>query len=168
MHIEFENPDPTDEQIKRNLLRAEDVTQRALNEGRHPFGAILVGPDHEEVIMEQGNIDTVNHAESTLARRAAEKYEENFLWNCTLYTTVEPCAMCAATAYWANIGRIVFGVLEHDLLEITGDHEENPTMNLPCRDVYAAGQKPVRVWGPIPALKPQLLDVHHQFWSSHE
>lgn len=168
MKFNFANPDPTDAQIRANLLKSQSVAEKAVQDGKHPFGAVLIGPDHEVVLMEQGNIDTVNHAESTLARLAAEKFDPEYLWNCTLYTTFEPCAMCAATLYWANIGRVVFGVYETDLLELTGDHDENPTMSLPCRDVFKSGQKPVRVWGPVPDLKQELLELHENFWSAHE
>ena len=62
------------------------------------FGALLLAPDHETVLAEQGNIDTVNHAEATLARTVASQYAPDFLWDCSLVTTFEPCAMCAATA----------------------------------------------------------------------
>ena len=80
-----------------------------MEKGSHPFGAILVAPDNETVLIEQGNIDTVNHAESTLARLAAEKYDSDFLWECTLYTTAEPCCMCQGAVLWAGIPRVVFG-----------------------------------------------------------
>ena len=86
---------PTPVQIQRNLRRAQAVAERATQMGHHPFGAVLVGPDQETVLMEQCNIDTVNHAESTLARMAATNYTPGFLWSCTLYTNVEPCCMCA-------------------------------------------------------------------------
>ena len=59
------------EQVVRQLRRANEVARRALTLGRHPFGALLVAPDGETVLAEQGNVDTVNHAESTLARTAA-------------------------------------------------------------------------------------------------
>jgi tRNA(Arg) A34 adenosine deaminase TadA len=55
--------------------------------------------------MEQGNVDSVNHAEAVLARAAAQRLHAPALWGCTLVTTVEPCAMCAGTQYWAHIGR---------------------------------------------------------------
>ena len=61
---------PSAEQIQRNLRRAQAVARRATQMGHHPLGAVLVGPDQETVLMEQCNIDTVNHAESTLARMA--------------------------------------------------------------------------------------------------
>ena len=96
---------PSAEQILRHLRRCNAVAQRAVTLGHHPFGAILVAPDHETVLLEQCNIDTVNHAESTLARVAATNFPAAYLWDCTLYTSVEPCCMCAGTAHWANIGR---------------------------------------------------------------
>ena len=43
--------------------------------------------------MRQGNIDTVNHAESTLARQAYKDYTIEQLQKCTLYSTFEPCAV---------------------------------------------------------------------------
>jgi tRNA(Arg) A34 adenosine deaminase TadA len=70
----------------RESVRVADV---AMAEGKHPFGCVLVGPEGE-ILLEQGNIDTVNHAEVTLARAAAAKYEPAFLWQCTLVTNFEP------------------------------------------------------------------------------
>ncbi len=151
-------------QVLRHLARANEVARRAMGLGRHPFGAILVAPDGETVLAEQGNVDTVNHAEAVLARTAALNFSPDYLWNCTLVTTVEPCAMCAATQYWAHIGRVVYGLSESRLLELTGNHGENPTMDLPCRDVFARGQKDVQVIGPVPAAEADIADLHRSFW----
>jgi tRNA(Arg) A34 adenosine deaminase TadA len=74
-------------------------------QGHHPFGAVLVDTDGQTVLLEQGNVDSVNHAEAVLAREAARASAAERLWGCTLVTTVEPCAMCAGTQYWAHIGR---------------------------------------------------------------
>lgn len=155
----------TEDQVLRHLRRANAVASRAMSMGRHPFGALLVGPDHETVLAEQGNIDTVNHAESTLARTAAGNWPGEYLARCTLVTTFEPCAMCTGTIYWANIGRIVFGASEEALLALTGDHEENPTLSLPCREVIARGQKSIEVVGPIPAMEVEMVEPHRHFWS---
>jgi tRNA(Arg) A34 adenosine deaminase TadA len=154
-----------DEQVTRHLRRANEVALRAVAQGHHPFGAILVAPDGETVLAEQGNVDTVNHAESVLAREAATKHAPEFLWGCTLVTTVEPCAMCAGTQYWANIGHLVYGLSERRLLELTGSHGENPTMDLPCREVFARGQKAVRVAGPFPAVEEEIAAPHRAFWA---
>jgi tRNA(Arg) A34 adenosine deaminase TadA len=154
------------EQILRHLRRANSVAKRAASLGRHPFGALLVAPDGETVLAEQGNVDTVHHAEATLARTVSLNYSREYLWDCTLVTTFEPCAMCAATAYWANIGHIVYGASEEALLELTGNADENPTLSLPCRQVIAAGQKPMTVEGPYPELTKELVDPHRGFWHS--
>lgn len=153
------------EQVLRHLRRANEVARRAREQlGRHPFGAILVAPDGETVLAEQGNVDSVNHAESVLARTAAQNYAPDYLWRCTLVTTVEPCAMCAGTQYWAHIGRLVYGMSERRLLELTGSHEENPTMDLPCRSVFAAGQKQVEVIGPVVEAEEEIAALHRDFW----
>ncbi len=164
--MNFTNVDPTPEQMLRHLRRANAVAQGALELGRHPFGAILVAPDHETVLAEQGNLDTVNHAESVLARNAAQSFSADTLWGCTLYTTVEPCCMCAGTQYWANIGRLVYGLTESRLLQLTGNHAENPTMSLPCREVFSRGQKSIRIWGPVPEAEAEIAALHTGFWSA--
>jgi len=166
--MNFPNPDPSPAQMLRHLRRANAVAQAAMALGRHPFGAILVAPDHETVLAEQGNVDTVNHAESVLARAAATNFSPEHLWGCTLYTTVEPCCMCAGTQYWANIGRLVYGLEERRLLGLTGNHAENPTMSLPCREVFARGQKPIRVWGPVVEVEAEIAALHTGFWGAHQ
>ena len=152
-------------QMAQHLRRANDIARRAMALGRHPFGALLVAPDGETVLAEQGNIDAVNHAESTLARTAATNYAPEYLWQCTLVTTVEPCAMCAGTQYWAHIGNLVFGMTEERLLQLTGQSTENPTMQLPCRAVFAAGQHQVQVTGPVPELEAEIAALHAEFWT---
>ena len=148
------------------LRRADVVARRAMAMGRHPFGAVLVAPDGDTVLAEQGNIDTVNHAESTLARTAAANYPGAYLAQCTLVTTFEPCAMCAGTVYWAGIGRVVYGAEETALLALTGDHPENPTLSLPCRDVFARGQRPVEVVGPVSEVAQDMVATHKGFWDT--
>lgn len=157
--------EPTREQILKHLRRSNAVAERAMALGHHPFGAVLVGPDQETVLLEQCNIDTVNHAESTLARIAASNFTPEFLWSCTLYTAVEPCCMCAGTAYWANIGRVVFGMTEHDLLSATGQHAENPTLSLPSAYVFSHSPKPVKLIGPVPEVVEETLAMQRAFWA---
>ena len=156
--------DPTVEQMVRHLRRANEVAKRAKQFGRHPFGCILVDSDHDTVLMEQGNIDTVNHAESTLARVAYTNFSPDYLWGCTLYTTFEPCVMCAGTLYWANIGGLVYGASEQRLLELTGQNDQNPTLNIPCRYVFEHSQKNIKVWGPFTELEDELVEPHKEFW----
>jgi tRNA(Arg) A34 adenosine deaminase TadA len=156
----------TPQQVRAHLHAANEVALEAQALGKHPFGAVLIGPDNESVLLRQGNIDTVNHAESTLARQAASAYPPEYLARCTLVTTFEPCAMCAGTIYWASIGRVVYGASETDLLALTGNHPENPTLSLPCREVFATGQRATEVLGPVDSERELMLTPHRAFWSS--
>ena len=148
------------------LRRANAVARAALARGHHPFGAVLVDADGETVLIEQGNVDSVNHAEAVLAREAAARFDVQRLWQCTLVTTVEPCAMCAGTQYWAHIGRLVYGMSEQRLLQMTGNHAENPTLDLPCREVFARGQKAIEVIGPVAEAEHEIAALHRDFWQT--
>jgi tRNA(Arg) A34 adenosine deaminase TadA len=153
-------------QMLSALRRANGVARQALARGRHPFGAVLVAADGQTVLLEQGNVDGVNHAEAVLARVAAHRFDAASLWACTLVTTVEPCAMCAGTQYWAHIGHLVYGLSEKQLLALTGNHAENPTLDLPCRQVFAAGQKAVQVSGPFDEVAEEIAALHRDFWKA--
>jgi tRNA(Arg) A34 adenosine deaminase TadA len=71
--------------------------------------------------------------------------------------------MCAGAIYWTGIGRVVYGLPEQDLLKYTGSHEQNPTLDIPCRDVFARGQRVIEVSGPL--LKEEAGKVHEGFWT---
>ena len=154
----------TRDQMFAHLRAADAVAREAAAHGHHPFGAVLVSPD-DRILMRQGNIDTVRHAETELARRAFVAYGPEFLLGCTLVSTFEPCTMCAGTIYWANIGRLVYGVTETALLALTGNHPENPTMHLPARTIFGSSQKRAcEVHGPFPELEDELIAPHRDFW----
>jgi tRNA(Arg) A34 adenosine deaminase TadA len=97
------------------------------------------------------------------AGRATRRYEPGELAHFTLYSSAEPCAMCAGAIYWAGIGRVVFGLTERDLKGLTGNHPDNPTMDLPCREIFASGQRGIEVLGP--ELVEEALRVFDGFWS---
>lgn len=151
-------------QVIAALRRANAVARAALQSGHHPFGALLLDADGHSVLLEQGNVSSVEHAESVLARNAAARYTPERLWQCTLVTTVEPCAMCAGTLYWAHIGRLLYGMSERVLLELTGNHAENPTLDLPSREVFARGQKAIEVIGPVVEVEDEIAALHRRFW----
>jgi tRNA(Arg) A34 adenosine deaminase TadA len=148
------------------LRLAIDIAKRTRLAGNHPFGAILVGPDGA-VLMQAGNAhgeagDRTGHAERLLMTKASLAYTANFLAGCTMYASAEPCAMCAGAAYWAGVGRVVYGLPERALGQLIGPHPENLTMNLPCRTVLGAGQRKVEVVGPL--LEDESRAVHEGFW----
>lgn len=149
------------------LRRAVRIAEASRAGGDHPFGALLAGPDGE-VLITAGNTWTedrgLGHAETNVARLAARRYSPEFLATCTLVTSVEPCCMCAGAAYWAGIGTVVYGLSEKRLAELTGDNPENPTLDLDCRIVFAAGRRPVAVRGPYPELEAEIVAGHRGFW----
>lgn len=153
------------------LRRAFDVARQSRNRGDHPFGALLVDAEGT-LLMEQGNGfserggDMTAHAERLLATRASRAYGPAFLASCTLYSSAEPCAMCAGAIYWVGIGRVVYGQAERSLKAMTGDHQENPTLDLPCRTVFAAGQRKVEVIGPL--LEEEAAALQDDFWRGHQ
>ncbi len=104
------------------------------------------------------------HSEANLARDAARRFSPEFLRQCTLYTSVEPCSMCSGTIYWANIGRVVYGLSEKRLAEMTGDNPENLTQDLPCREVFKAGRWQVEVIGPVLEVEDEVAAPHLGFW----
>ena len=135
--------------------------------GNHPFGAMLVGPEGDVLHRALNTVSTdggTGHAEANVAREASRTYEADFLSRCTLYTSVEPCCMCAGTCYWAGIGTVVFGLTEKRLAELTGDNAENLTLDLECRSVFAAGRRPVEVRGPFAELEDEIVEGHRGFW----
>ena len=152
------------------LRRCVEISKEAVAAGNHPFGALLADKDGN-ILVESGNIevterDCTGHAETTVMRLAGKKYSKEFLWECTLYTTAEPCCMCVGAIYWGNVGRVVFGITEKQLLELTGSHEDNPTFDLPSREIVARGQKKIEIIGPVAdeALREEILAVHRGYW----
>ena len=148
------------------LRVAFGVAKRAREHGNHPFGAVLVGRDGEILLdAENGYLperDMTAHAERLLATAASRQYRPDKLANCTMYVSAEPCAMCAGAIYWAGIGRVVYGLSERRLKKLTGNHAENPTLDLPCRAVFAAGQRWVDVAGPL--LEDEAAALHAGVW----
>jgi tRNA(Arg) A34 adenosine deaminase TadA len=148
------------------LRRSFDVARRAMTHGNHPFGAILVDQGGDVLIeAENGYMpahDGTAHAERLLATQACTTLSPDVLKAATLYSSAEPCAMCAGAIYWAGIGRLVYGLSEQRLRRVTGNHPENPTLDLPCREVFKSGQRPTEVLGPL--LEDEAEALHDGVW----
>jgi tRNA(Arg) A34 adenosine deaminase TadA len=159
-------PAPSLERDAHFLRRSFEVARRALTHGNHPFGAILVGNDGEVLLeVENGYLparDGTAHAERLLATLACTTIDAATLLRATIYSSAEPCAMCAGAIYWASIGRLVYGLSEHRLRKLTGNHLENPTLDLPCRDVFGRGQRSTEVVGPL--LEDEAAAAHAGVW----
>ena len=156
------------QQIDEHFLRRSfDIARRAMTHGNHPFGAILVDRDRHVLLeVENGFMparDGTAHAERLLATQACTTLDPDVLKGATMYSSAEPCAMCAGAIYWAGIGRLVYGLSEHRLRGVTGNHPENPTLDLPCREVFTRGQRATEVVGPL--LEDEAEAVHEGAWT---
>jgi tRNA(Arg) A34 adenosine deaminase TadA len=156
----------TDLHDEHLLRRAIALAQASRDAGNHPFGALLARSDGTVVLEAQNTVvtdrDATGHAETNLARAASAAFDRAELAALTLYTSTEPCAMCSGAIYWAGIGTVVYALAESDLAALTGDDPENPTMALPCREVFAAGRRAPSVRGPVDL--PEATRVHKGFW----
>jgi guanine deaminase len=101
------------------LRMAIDLSRHALvDQGKTPFGAIRVLND--EVVSEGASsvielFDPSAHAEVMALRNAARKMEQHLLPGSVLYSSSEPCPMCLAACYWAQVSRLVFGATSYDI-----------------------------------------------------
>jgi guanine deaminase len=85
--------------------------------GQTPFGCAIVRAG--KVVAKAHNTvwqgcDPTAHAEVKAIRAACRKLKTIDLSDCTMYTTCEPCPMCFSAAYWARIGKVVFGARIRD------------------------------------------------------
>ncbi len=156
-----------DEQDLSHLRAAIALASEAKARGKHPFGALVVAADGE-ILAQAGNAsgwpdgDATQHAELIAVGQASRRFAPERLAHATLYSSAEPCAMCAGAVYWSGISRVVYALSEKGLLKLTGDHPENPTLSLPCREVFARGQRRIEVFGP--ALEEEAAAAHLGFW----
>ncbi|GAA3393391.1 nucleoside deaminase [Cryptosporangium minutisporangium] len=150
-----------------HLRSAVGVARHARINGNHPFGAVLADATGAEVLAAENSVvtgrDATGHAETNLVRQASVRFAPEELAECTLYTSTEPCAMCSGAIYWSGIGRVVFAMSEAELRSMTEANPENPTLALPCREVFARGQREIVVDGPVDL--PEARAAHVGFWN---
>lgn len=150
------------------LRRAIAIAAAARAHGNHPFGALLADAEGKVLLEAENTVvtehDVTGHAETNLIRLASRQLAPEVLQTATLYTSTEPCAMCAGAIYWSGVSRVVYGLSEAKLAQIVDDNPENKTMSLPAERVLNAGQRHIEVVGPL--LDEEASAVHVGFWHS--
>jgi tRNA(Arg) A34 adenosine deaminase TadA len=148
------------------LRKAIALAAKAREHGNHPFGAILVAADGKLLLEAENTVNTshdiTGHAETNLIRNASAAFSAVVLAGCSLYTSTEPCAMCAGAIYWSGVSRVVYALSEHGLLELASPQLGGDFLNLPCREVFARGGQRIEVLGPL--LEEEARQVHVGFW----
>ncbi|MEQ4721763.1 nucleoside deaminase [Nonomuraea sp. B19D2] len=154
---------PRDERLLRAAI---DLAQQSRDHGNHPFGALLAGPSGEVLCEAENTVvtqnDITNHAELNLVSKACRTLTVDELATATLYTSTEPCAMCSGAIYWSRIPRVVYALGEDELAVLAGGSSEL-ILQLPSRQVFAAGSPKVEVSGPH--LHDVAAAVHKDFWT---
>lgn len=127
------------------------IADRAREHGSPPFGAVLV-TDRGWILLEGENTqgatsDCTCHAETNLLREATRRFSRRLLGHSSLYTSAEPCPMCAGAIFWSGVGRVVFGLSSEHLYALTQNEAEHLFEH--CVDLLAKGTHRVEVIGPM-------------------
>lgn len=132
------------------MKAAVDEAIRARENGDYAIGAVIVCD--EQVIVRSTNRskidqDATQHAEIVAIREASRLLGSRYLENCILYTTHEPCPMCASAVVWAKMKGLVFGARMEDMAEYRVNNGNKDwkwrTINISSREVLTKGDPQV-------------------------
>ncbi|WP_331742703.1 nucleoside deaminase [Streptomyces sp. NBC_01006] len=120
---------PADEAL---LRRAVAIAAHAVTLGDAPYGSLLAGPDGA-VLAEAHNTvrrddDITAHPELKLSRWAARELDHDTAARTTLYTSCQPCGMCAGAIVRSGLGRVVYALSTAQLVELNPESGAWPTV----------------------------------------
>lgn len=143
------------------LRQAIELAVQAKNEGNHPFGALLV-IDGKVVLTAKNSVNTdcnpTCHAETNLVQSGIRQLTKVQLAEAMLYTSCEPCAMCAGAIYWAGIRKVIYALSSLELGKMAGEE-----LSISCREIYSRTGEKMDVSGPL--LLDEARKPHENFWS---
>ena len=126
------------------MRHAIDIARTGIRAGQSPFGAAITAPDGELVCATHNSVRLTNditaHAEINVLRAACAQLKTIDLSGHFLYTTCEPCPMCAAAIHWARIHTVVYGAAIADAAQ-AGFNE----LHIACTEMYQRGGSSVKV-----------------------
>jgi tRNA(Arg) A34 adenosine deaminase TadA len=127
-----DDPQPLTEQERNHLRQAIDLAAQARAHGAHPFGALIVDADGKILVTARNNAippkgDPTQHAERLACSLVGRQFTPAQLATATLYTSTEPCAMCAAAIFYTGIGRVIYALSAKSLHTLTGTGQQTST-----------------------------------------
>jgi tRNA(Arg) A34 adenosine deaminase TadA len=150
------------------LRQAIAWSRTARARGNRPFGAVVIGAGGELLAEAYCNTtetgDRTGHAETNAVRQLSPLLSREALARATLYSSAEPCVMCAGAIFWSGIGRVVFGIDAVRLRVFRGERAEQRDAELSCRDVFAASPHAIECIGP--AMIEEASAPHVGFWKA--
>ncbi len=150
------------------MQQANRWAQTARERGNRPFGAVVVS--QAGVVLTEAYCNTTEtgdctgHAETNAVRQLSPKVSREVLASSTLYSSAEPCVMCAGAIFWSGIGRVVFGIDAVRLRVFRGEVAEQKDAELSCRDVFDASPRVIECIGP--AMLDPCSVPHIGFWKT--
>ncbi|WP_191084811.1 nucleoside deaminase [Roseococcus microcysteis] len=151
------------------LRHAFALAGEARARGDRPFAAVIAGPDGT-VLAEgmstqgAGGGGTLAHSEMNACGAViAAGIPRERLRAATIYSSGEPCAMCAAAIFYTGIGRVVYGLSAGAILHLRNAKPENAGLSLSCRAVLESAAQPVTVLGPL--LEDEGALPHQGYWT---
>lgn len=168
MSADLLNEFSIDERDGRYLRQAIAWSQVARDRGNRPFGAVVIADDGRVLAEAYCNTsetgDCTGHAETNAVRQLGNRFGREVLARATLYSSAEPCVMCAGAIFWSAIGRVVYGIDAVRLRAFRGERAEQRDAELSCRDVFAASPHTIECIGP--ALIDEASESHRGFWKT--
>jgi tRNA(Arg) A34 adenosine deaminase TadA len=145
----------------QHLRRCSELAGIALKAGHGPFGAMLAGENGQTLYEDHNRVtdnDQTLHAELGVIRWAVANLAPMQRIRTILYTSCEPCPMCAATHAWAGLGRIVYATSNVQLTDwlISWDVPAPPVVMLPVRAVAPRAV----IDGPAPELEEEIKALY--------
>ena len=151
-----------------NMMLALKQAELAVANGNMPFGAVLADASgrivceaHNKCLAAKqrggGLGDCTRHAEMELVRLFTTQIPPQERASCTLYTSTEPCVMCAGAIYWSGVGRVVYGCTAKQFETLSGPGG----FDVPIETLYgmaSEGARKIKVKGPF--LADAALEVH--------
>ena len=141
------------------MREALAIARRARAHGNRPFGALLVAGNGAVLAVAENtqltDVQMLAHAEMNLLQRVVKELSPDVLEASTLYTSAEPCAMCAGAIFWSGIGRLVYGLSGDRLHQLCGF---SPKMLVAsAREILARAGRKIEVVGPVLEIEAEAL-----------
>lgn len=150
----------------RLLRRTFQLAREAVAAGNHPFGALLSDSAGEIVLEARNSVvtdaDPTAHAETNLARQGSRMFDPDERARFALFTSCEPCAMCAGAIFWTGFTRVSFALSERALLELIASPLA-PMLATPSARIFGPATRATILEGPD--LESEAAEVHAGFWS---